>query len=409
MKKYKFNQEHVLLAEDCKNTSSVKAIIKQMIGEIDNLPQRSDAVILIKPNLNNDLSALTGNSTDLRVLVALIQNLQQQGYTNITIADGPNVGIYRKGIDVFDRLGLRCLAEKLDVRLIDLNHSAYVQVEVESGFVRVAEPCLQADYLINVPKIKTHAEAGMSVAVKNLMGCVVGADTRIMHLDLGANLVRLNQAVQPDLILVDGLIGMEGNGPGDGSPRRLDLLLAGRDPYELDLLVSRLMGLDAKESSYLKVAQQKGIIDDDVLRQMEDIDPMVTLEAPPQRSLVTRILEHHSLGRLRDLTRFIHGSEWARRLLYRFRIMQDVYETSEANVETLILEHELCDRCGLCLDVCPVELPITDKDFDFYASSDCLGCLYCAFICPQEAIQIVGELGYLEAHLARYGESMRSL
>jgi Fe-S-cluster-containing hydrogenase component 2 len=56
-----------------------------------------------------------------------------------------------------------------------------------------------------------------------------------------------------------------------------------------------------------------------------------------------------------------------------------------------------------------VELPITDKDFDFYASSDCLGCLYCAFICPQEAIQIVGELGYLEAHLARYGESMRSL
>jgi ferredoxin len=310
---------------------------------------------------------------------------------------------------VFDRLGLRCLAEKLDVRLIDLNHSAYVQVEVESGFVRVAEPCLQADYLINVPKIKTHAEAGMSVAVKNLMGCVVGADTRIMHLDLGANLVRLNQAVQPDLILVDGLIGMEGNGPGDGSPRRLDLLLAGRDPYELDLLVSRLMGLDAKESSYLKVAQQKGIIDDDVLRQMEDIDPMVTLEAPPQRSLVTRILEHHSLGRLRDLTRFIHGSEWARRLLYRFRIMQDVYETSEANVETLILEHELCDRCGLCLDVCPVELPITDKDFDFYASSDCLGCLYCAFICPQEAIQIVGELGYLEAHLARYGESMRSL
>jgi len=405
-----FGNQNLFIYQDVKRQGDIKHAINEILDEqFLEFDLKTDAAILIKPNLNNDLSALTGNSADLRILAELIKILQERGYTNITIADGPNVGIYRKGIDVFTRLGVRRLAQHFGVALVDLNSSIFIEVEVRSGTVRVAQACLQADYLINVPKIKTHAEAGMSLAVKNLMGCVIGTDTRIMHLDLGANLVRLNEVLKPNLIIVDALIGMEGNGPGDGDPRRMDMILAGRDPFILDGVAARLVGLDKDNIPYLGIAQEKGYLEHKDLLRIERIEPRFILAPPPPRGLVTRLLEHPYLAKFRDLTRFIHGSEPARRLFYRLDIMQDVYESADAEIDALVLDRIICDECGQCLDICPTLLPITDEGFDFYASPDCLGCLYCVFICPCEAIKIDGELGYLKAHLNRYGKAMRSL
>ncbi len=383
----------------------LKSTLADAIRAYEPLPDS----LLIKPNLNNDLVALTGNSTDLRVLAALIQVLQERGCTHITIADGPNIGTYRKGIDVFGRLGVRALARRFGVQLADLNHAPSVEVELTTGPARVAAMCLRADFFISVPKIKTHAEAGMSAAVKNLMGCVVGTDKRLAHADLPANLVRLNEIIKPDLILVDGLIGMEGNGPGDGRPKRLDLIIAGTDPFVLDLLIARMVGLDRNAIPYLRIAHQKGYISHEDMVRADEIAPLAHFEPPPPRSLTTRLLEHRFLARVRDLTRPIHGSEAIRRLLYRLGIMQDVYEAAQARIERLTLDRTACDECGTCLAVCPTKVPITDPGSDFWASPDCLGCLYCALVCPRQAIAIEGQLGYLEAHLKRYGKAMRSL
>jgi uncharacterized protein (DUF362 family)/ferredoxin len=374
-----------------------------------DLPDDPNAQIVLKPNLNNDLGALTGNSTDLRVLVALIRDLQARGYTRIVIADGPNIGIYRKGIDVFGRLGVRVLSERFGVDLIDLNCGPSVEVELSSDTIRVAEICLKADFLISVPKIKTHAEAGMSAAVKNLMGCVVGTDKRLMHRSLVPNLVRLNEMIKPDLILVDGLVGMEGNGPGDGRPKRAGLLIAGTNAFTLDLLIARLVGLNREHIPYLALAYERGHIRDQDIARTDAREPIVPFEPPPPRSTLVRLADHPWLAQLRDLTRPIHGSEAVRQLLYRLKIIQDVYHDAPARIEYAKLDRSVCDYCGKCLNVCPTEVPITDPGFDFWASSDCLGCLYCAFVCPQRAIRIEGELGYLGAHLTRYGETMRSL
>jgi uncharacterized protein (DUF362 family)/ferredoxin len=407
---FQIGNEKIILYPEMQSQIDVRRAIGEILQEnLSNLPQQQNAHIVIKPNLNNDLSALTGNSTDLRVLLSVLEGLQQHGYANITIADGPNVGVFRKAVDVFGRLGVRQLAEKFGVNLVDLNQSPYVEVETVSGTVRVAEICLNADFLINIPKIKTHAEAGMSLAVKNLMGCVVGTDTRIMHQDLGSNLIRLNQVIKPDLVIVDGLIGMEGNGPGDGEPRKLDLILAGRDAFIVDLLVAQLMNLDRDSISYLRIAKEEGRFSDPDLELIDQIEALVHLNEPPKRNPLSEILEHRSLGKVRDLTRFIHGTVWARKLLYRLGIMQDVYEDANAHIEHLELDFDLCDDCGRCLEICPTELSITKPGFDFYASPDCLNCLYCALICPQEAIRIDGELGYLEAHISRYGGAIRSL
>src|SRR5436190_11950044 len=81
------------------------------------LPEDRQARIVLKPNLNNDLTALSGNSTDLRVLASLCEAFVERGYRDLTIADGSNVGVARRGIDVFRRLRIDRLAARHGVRL----------------------------------------------------------------------------------------------------------------------------------------------------------------------------------------------------------------------------------------------------------------------------------------------------
>jgi len=106
--------------ENCNSTIQIEETIEKII-QTQNLPKSKNAMILLKPNLNNDLIALTGNSTDLRIIVALIKALKKRKYTNIVIADGPNCGIDHYGIDVFSRLKLDEIARIFKVKLTNLN------------------------------------------------------------------------------------------------------------------------------------------------------------------------------------------------------------------------------------------------------------------------------------------------
>lgn len=386
----------------------IKAIDTFLQQEHVSLPASNSARILLKPNLNNDLSALTGNSTDLRLLAAVLRYLTGAGYTNITVADGPNVGIDRKKIDAFGRLGVHRLAEQCGARLVNLNDEPGVEVKLTSSKARVARICLEADFIVALPKIKTHAETGMSLACKLLVGCVVGQDKKRVHDDLIPNILRLNEIIKPDLYIVDGLIAMQGNGPGDGHPRRLDTLLAGTDPLQVDLVGARLVGFELDEIPHLRLARVKGCISKKDWQTAQAIEPLVHIEKPPPRKLATRILGHNALAGLRDATRSLHDAMAVQRFLYRTGIIQDVYQVEDAHLAPLALDREACTGCGACLSFCPLELPLTAPDFDFSAGQ-CIECLACAFVCPEGAIPLTGELGYLATHLERYGEEMRQL
>ena len=125
-----------------------------------SLPKDLATAIVIKPNLNNDLVALSGNCTDLRVLDALCGNLRRRGYTDITVADGSNVGIARRGISTFRRLRVDSLKVRYGVRTVDLNTDTGTPVVLHNdAHPEVANTILNADFLISVPKVKTHAEA----------------------------------------------------------------------------------------------------------------------------------------------------------------------------------------------------------------------------------------------------------
>lgn len=368
------------------------------------------ARILIKPNLNNDLSALVGNSSDLRVLCSLIEALQNRGYRDITVADGSNVGVHRRGIDTFSRLRIDRLQQRYGVKTLDLNHDGAVPVPL-TGRSRpgIANAVLDADFLISVPKIKTHAEAGLSCALKNWVGICRGQDKREMHRDLGRNIMAINEVVRPDLIVVDALVGMEGNGPGDGEPVRLGHLMFSADAFVNDVAACRLVGMPVEQVPYLVHAIEAGLVSQELLESSAVQIPLVKrIKAAPPRSRLAELSEARSLHWLKLAVRPLVDMPQVNQLAYKARIIQDRYSLQDDAIHGLRQLADKCDDCGACAEVCPTHLPAADIGVKT-DPPDCIQCLYCWWACPSGALELEGETGFLDAHARRYKAQVEAL
>ncbi len=390
--------------------AEIRAGVRGLLAAFeDRLPADRGARIVIKPNLNNDLPALVGNSVDLRVLGALLYELRERGYRDITVADGSNVGIERRDIDAFKRLRVDRLAARYGARLVDLNHDDGERVPLRAGAApRVSRTVLDAELLISVPKIKTHVEAGLSCAMKNWVGLCRGQDKRQMHYDLGRNILALNQRVRPHLILVDGLIGMEGNGPGDGDPFRFGRLLASDDALVNDLVVARLVGLPVESVSYLAHARADGLIPAALEAEVAALPVLRRIVAAPPRSLLARVADDRRIFWLKRLARPITDRPEIARAAYRLGVIQDVYGASDDAVTAITRDPAACGPCRRCEDFCPSALPL-DQIGATPASDACIHCLYCWWVCPNDALALQGPLHHLEAQAARYRSAVREL
>lgn len=385
--------------------------VQRLVGTLFNefqhlLPKDPGAHVLIKPNCNNDLHPILGNATDLRVLKAVISALKERGYGDITIADGPNIGTYRKGIDIFSRLGIRSLSRYMGVKLIDLNHAPARRVYLRTDAVAVPEICLDSDFVISLPKFKTHAEAVMSFAMKNLIGCVSGVDKRKVHNNLAANIAALNRSIPVHLIIGDALIVMEGNGPGDGEPFFAGMLLGGTDAFWVDGVAARLMGFDPRDIPAWQKAATMRRASGKKLASLMAIQPVFHLVPAPPRGFWVRLLDHPGLAGIRDKTRTLHSHHQVRSFLYRLGLLQDVYSQAESRINRLHFHPEQCGGCRLCEAFCPLGHPPPSTTHDPTA---CLKCLSCYWICPHNAIAIEGEPGYLLEHRNRFSSRLKRL
>lgn len=396
---------------DAWTTPEIRATMARMLADWEHkLPADRATPIVIKPNLNNDLVALTGNCVDLRVLSSLIEGLRERGYTNITLCDGSNIGIARRGISTFRRLRVEKLKELYDIQIVDLNTDEGRQVVLHrDAHPAIAKTILEAGFLISVPKVKTHAEAGLSCAMKNWVGIARGQDKRHMHYDLGRNIFALNEVVLPDLIIVDGLVGMEGNGPGDGEPFRFGRLMISDNAFLNDTVVCRLVDMPIDEVPYLVHSLDAGHVTREIVADIAAKLPVLRpIRKAPARSKLAELSEARSLVWLKKAVRPIVQKPEVTELAYKLKIVQDVYFLDDDTLKLVGRKAGDCGDCQKCQDFCPTGLT-RDEIGVKTEMPDCVQCLYCWWVCPKDALTLTGERNYMNRQIERYKGQIEQL
>ena len=245
---------------------------------------RPEMKIVIKPNLVMAKSPDFPATTHPLVIKAVIRWLREQGMQHITIAESSG-GLYNAEAmkHVYHVCGMDTLGEGAE---LNMDFSAQT-VNCPAGFknhsFHLITPIVEADYIINICKLKTHAMTGYSGGIKNLFGTIPGLEKPQMHYrwpeieDFSNMLLELAQTVAPNLTVIDAIDAMEGNGPTGGTSHPLHMLLAAKDFYTQDCFAAKLMGLEPTEIVMLRQALEKGLVDFAV------VTTPVALKKPLQR------------------------------------------------------------------------------------------------------------------------------
>ncbi|MDP9326604.1 MAG: DUF362 domain-containing protein [Actinomycetota bacterium] len=243
------------------------------------------ARVLLKPNLV-EFDAGTSINTDPRLVAATVLALRRAGASEVVVGEGS--GHRRDTQYVVARSGLLDALQAVDASFVDLNTDAIVAHRLQSRYTQLGQLWLprtvaDADVVISMPKMKTHHWAGITLSLKNCFGCVPGRvygwPKNVLHWSgLDGAIVDVAAAVRPDYAIVDGIVGMEGNGPISGTPVDSGVLVFGDDPVATDTVSARVMGFDPAKIAYLAEAARflgQGDLDR-IVTEGEDPDRMTT-------------------------------------------------------------------------------------------------------------------------------------
>ena len=217
--------------------------------------------VLLKPNIV-EYEPGTAINTNPLVVAGAAEACRRAGAASVTIGEGPG---HRRDIEyLLAATGLGDQLRELKLPFTDLNHDDVRMVTLSSGFMGVPALALPAavlasDFVISMPKLKTHHWAGMTCSMKNLFGVVPGAvygwPKNFLHMrGIHQSILDLTATVRPSLAIVDAVTAMEGDGPIMGKPRSLGFIAMGTDPVAVDATCARIIGLDPQKIGYLQPA-----------------------------------------------------------------------------------------------------------------------------------------------------------
>ena len=217
--------------------------------------------VLLKPNMVEYAPERVIN-THPALVAGAAQALRRAGAASVVVAEGPG---HRRDIEyLITATGLYDYLRDVGARFADLNHDDVRPVSLASRFMELAElqlpvELLQADLVVSMPKLKTHHWAGMTGSMKNLFGTVPGAvygwPKNILHWrGIENSILDLVATIRPGLAIVDGIVGMEGDGPLMGTARPVGCLVMGQDLVAVDATCARVMGLRPDRMTFLEMA-----------------------------------------------------------------------------------------------------------------------------------------------------------
>ncbi len=221
--------------------------------------------VLLKPNLLT--GARPGKECTTRPeLVYVVAQMVMDAGGKPFLGDSPAFGT-AKGVAAAN--GYLPWIEKLNLPIIDFHGQRYQTMGEEFNHLLLSTEAMEADVVINLPKIKSHMQLTLTMGVKNLFGCVPGKMKAWWHMEAGKDSARFGQmlvetarAINPALTIVDGIIAHEGNGPSGGEPRQLGVLGAASNVFALDLAIAHLLKVDPSIVPTIAACQRLGLCGD---------------------------------------------------------------------------------------------------------------------------------------------------
>ncbi|NJM97699.1 MAG: DUF362 domain-containing protein [Phormidesmis sp. RL_2_1] len=231
------------------------------LGGMTNFVKPGDRVLL-KPNLLTSSRPTKGCTTRPEVVYCVAKMVQAAGGKPF-LGDSPAFG---SAHGVAKANGLLTWAEKANIPIVELHGKRYPVAGPEFDNFLLSKEAMEADVVINLPKVKSHVQLTMSLGVKNLFGCVPGKMKAWWHMEAGKDsqrfgtmLVETARAISPQLTIIDGIVGQEGSGPINGEPRDLGVLGASNNVFALDRAMVEILNVDPAIVPTLAQSQRLGL------------------------------------------------------------------------------------------------------------------------------------------------------
>lgn len=357
------------LVKEYKEDLIYPAICKAMEALSIEKDMHPDLKVVLKPNLIMAKAPDVPTTTHPLVIKCVVRWLKEHGVKNITLAESSG-GLYTAEHmkNIYRTCGMNMLENDL---ALNMDFSAKT-VHCPEGFANhsfhIITPIAQADYIINICKLKTHAMTGYSGGIKNLFGTIPGLEKPQMHYrwpdleDFSRMLLELAQTVNPQLTIIDAIDAMEGNGPTSGTSHPLHMVLAARDFYTQDYFASDLMKLNPMDIVMIRQAVETGLATPDDIRLIGDEIPdnLTPFQTPDTQKL--------------DFS----GKIPALLLPIAKKLMRSYPQ----------LNRELCVGCGKCAESCPAHVITIKNRKAQFRKKGCISCFCCQEMCPMKAIAV---------------------
>ncbi len=212
---------------------------------------------ILKPNIVIPAKPKSAIITHPAVVDAMINVLKEIGFEDIVIGEGAGLGADESS--VFETSGYKKL-DKKGVRLVNLNKAERVEIKWKYDTLKIPKIIADADLYVNLPKMKTHGQTTVTLSMKNQKGLLSNADKMKFHKwGLQEPLVELAKVVKPDLIVVDAVEAMEGEGPLRGKSKNVGALVVGTNLVEVDMACCEIMGINHNEVEHIKIGTRENI------------------------------------------------------------------------------------------------------------------------------------------------------
>lgn len=334
-----------------------------LLGGIYRFIEPGDKV-LIKPNMLEALGPERAVTTHPEVLRAVIRQVKSAGGVPF-VGDSPALG---NTLKVAKATGMAevCAQEQAEIVFFEKSSEIHVPEGLLIKRFELAEELQKMDKVISLAKMKTHSLMGITGGIKNLFGFVVGPYKAQFHLrlqkqrDFAAMLVDLNRAVKPILYIIDGIIGMEGNGPRNGTPIQTGAILAGTNGFAVDMVMTKIMGMNPEK---LPVAAW-------ALSQ----------------NFVSKLVEIEIVGSAKD--RVVPYTEPKNLVALESAIPSWLANFGQNQLTGRPVINDKCVGCGRCAEHCP---PKTISIVNYRAQIEpkkCIRCYCCQELCPHNAVEL---------------------